>query len=204
MNKICYIVGAAEIENLDITVSDGDLLIAADGGYLTLLKKGFMPDVIIGDFDSSPRPEVKNVEIIALKPEKDYTDIAEAIDIGKKRGYTEFVISGCLGGRRLSHTVANLALIAKLASEKLSATLIGDNVKIYAVSRGSLSLKKGCTYLSIFAFGGKAEVSLSGVKYPLSHYKLICDTPLGVSNEITAETAEIRVHSGTALVIEEF
>ena len=44
-------------------------------------------------------------------------------------------------------------------------------------------------------------VSESGVKYPLLKRELSDAFPLGVSNEISADQAEISVHSGLCAVI---
>ena len=49
--KRCYIVGAGEFFG-NISPSESDCFIAADGGLITLLSLGIMPDIIIGDFDS--------------------------------------------------------------------------------------------------------------------------------------------------------
>ena len=50
--SICYIVGAGECKKLDFTKKDGDIVIAADGGYKYLQRAGIKPDIVIGDFDS--------------------------------------------------------------------------------------------------------------------------------------------------------
>ena len=56
--------------------------------------------------------------------------------------------------------------------------------------------------VSVFPYNGKTcNVSYSGLQYPLNHDTLTCGGLLmGVSNSVTESTAEIRVHSGTALV----
>ena len=51
--KACYIVGAGSFEKLDSLPQEGDLVIAADGGYAYLKQLGIQPDVLLGDFDSS-------------------------------------------------------------------------------------------------------------------------------------------------------
>lgn len=203
-DKICYIIGAAKANRIDFSPEKEDLVIAADGGYLTAIRSGIKPNIIIGDFDSSPLPEnLRNMEIIKLKPEKDYTDTAEAIKVARQRGFDNFIIYGGLGGDRISHTVANLALISGLSRENIKATLIGEKTKIYAVTDNTVCTRNDCRYFSVFSFGGNALVSIEGAKYPLSRYELSPYVPLGVSNE-TASRAKITVHSGTLIVVEEF
>lgn len=203
--KICYIIGASENGCIDFVPSSQDLVIAADGGYLSAIKADIKPDIIIGDFDSSPLPESNSgVEIVRLKPEKDYTDTAEAINTARQKGCDSFVIYGGLGGQRLSHTIANLALIVGLSKEHIPAVLIGEKLKVRAITDSLLKVAAGCKYLSVFAFDGEASVSLQGVKYPLAQYRLMPAVPLGISNEITASEATITAHKGTVLILEEF
>lgn len=205
MTKTCYIVGASDAQKINIKRVEEDLVIAADGGYVSLCAKWIKPDIVIGDFDSAPVPkDLSNIELITLKPEKDFTDTAEAVRIGRERGYERFVIYGGLGGKRLSHTLANIALIADLERQGMSAILIGDDTTLRIVCNTEIVLEKGCRYLSVFAFSSPAVVSLSGVKYPLERYSLRPDEPLGVSNEITDSSAVITVHEGTLIVVEEF
>ena len=54
-HNTCYIIGAGEDFGLDFSPSDGDLIIAADGGLERLRAAGIKPDLIIGDFDSLGR-----------------------------------------------------------------------------------------------------------------------------------------------------
>ena len=49
--------------------------------------------------------------------------------------------------------------------------------------------------------GSTCNVSYDGLEYPLNHETLTCGgTLMGVSNRVNADLAEIRVHTGTALV----
>ena len=57
-------------------------------------------------------------------------------------------------------------------------------------------------YFSIFALTEKAEIGeLKGVKYPLENYEMTMGYPIGVSNEITADRAVLRINSGIVLII---
>lgn len=71
--KACYIVGAGSFEKLDSLPQEGDLVIAADGGYAYLKQLGIQPDVLLGDFDSLEYvPE--HDHILRHSPIKDDTD----------------------------------------------------------------------------------------------------------------------------------
>ena len=49
---VCWIVGAGSFDGFLGKPEQGDLLIAADGGYQYLKQLGIEPQVLMGDFDS--------------------------------------------------------------------------------------------------------------------------------------------------------
>lgn len=57
--------------------------------------------------------------------------------------------------------------------------------------------------VSLLPLTTQAEgVTLEGFKYPLKEYCMTSDNSLGVSNEITEETARITVKKGILIMIE--
>ncbi|MEG0269088.1 MAG: hypothetical protein RR821_02445, partial [Clostridia bacterium] len=58
--------------------------------------------------------------------------------------------------------------------------------------------------VSVFCHGNLASgVTLHGLLYPLTNATLVCDTPLGVSNQFLSNTepATIAVENGTVVVM---
>ena len=113
------IVGAGDYdpEKNPITKTEGSIICAADAGYLALRSVNIMPDILVGDFDSmdvSEMPDAAETEIITLPVVKDDTDMAYCIKEGFKRGYKQFKLYGALGGTRISHTMANIALLTMI------------------------------------------------------------------------------------------
>src|SRR5699024_9170857 len=49
---VCWVVGAGDFDAADFSPRPGDLVIAADGGYVHLTTLGVVPDILLGDFDS--------------------------------------------------------------------------------------------------------------------------------------------------------
>ena len=87
----CVIVGAAKIENSELLKKNifyDDFVIGADAGYKALTNLGITPDLIVGDFDSCDTPEF-DVEVIALNPIKDCTDMEFAV----KKAFPIFLFS---------------------------------------------------------------------------------------------------------------
>ena len=198
---ICYLVGAGDFVG-EISKNPNDIIIAADGGYDALIQHGYIPDLLIGDFDSIECDIPENIETLRFPKEKDETDMLLAYREGVKRGYKSFVILGATGGR-LDHTMANIALLAHFKKYGHEAKIIGQNQIILAIKNEStiISGTKG-EYFSIFAYGSDAMgVSVKGAKYSVSDTVLSCDFPLGVSNEFLDTECEISVMDGTLIIM---
>ena len=184
-----------------ITPGKDDLLICADGGCSAAAAYGLEPHLIIGDFDSlGSVPAGDNV--IRLPVHKDDTDTVVCLREGRSRGYREFIIAGGLGGR-FDHTMGNLGILAKYCEELPYLALIDGQNYVRMIYPGYYELEKNpFKYLGVISYGDFAEmVTLRGVKYPLEEHFLTHATSLGVSNEITADVAEISFTSGKLLII---
>ena len=200
--KTCYIVGAGDFP-FGFSPSKDDLVIAADGGYDSLLKAGVRCDLLVGDLDSIKKmPE--GVETVRHKVEKDETDMHLCYLEGKKRGYDFFRIFGGAGGRD-DHTFANYCLLSYIRNDGGRAELFSKYAKTYVIKNESVTLaaREGKT-VSVFALSDKAlGVSIEGLYYETSGATLLREFPLGVSNHFTERDAKIAVSDGTLLIMEE-
>jgi thiamine pyrophosphokinase len=198
--KRCYIVGAGSFYGSFIP-EEGDLVIAADGGYDILLSKNIRCDLLIGDLDSVKSKSFEG-EILRHPVEKDETDMHLAYLEGKRRGYGNFVIFGGTGGRP-DHTFANYSLLSYIKNNGDDATLMDDGYATRLIKNEATRVQgePGKT-LSVFAYGGVASgVTLRGLYYPLENGELTPSFALGVSNKFTGDEAEISVESGELLLI---
>ena len=199
MEQICCIIGAMEPGRL--VLPDGALVIAADGGLEHLERRGIVPDLIVGDFDSLGwAPEGSNV--IRHPVEKDDTDMMLAVKTGLARGCRRFLLYGGLGGR-LDHAYANLQTLAYLADHGSQGWLLGGGMAVTAIRDGRLDFAPGRHgTVSVFCPGGEARgVDLDGLYYPLKDAVLTGSFPLGVSNQFTGGAASVAVREGTLLVM---
>lgn len=196
----CVIFCAGEFSSLEEGLSEGDHVIAADGGARHLQALGIPADTVLGDFDSLgyvPR----GAKVFPV--EKDDTDSMLAIRHGLALGYREFVLYGSLDGPRLEHTVANFQALRFLCDRGAGGTLVGLRQKATAVKNGSLVFPAGMRgYVSVFCMGPDAEgVSLRGLKYEMENGNLSGSFPLGCSNQFTGRAASVTVEKGCLLVI---
>ena len=154
--------------------------------------------MIVGDFDSlGYRPKGENV--VVLPVQKDVTDVGAAIDLAEKRGYDEYRLYCCYGGR-ISHTIANLQNLLPLAKRGKRVFLYDQKEVLTIFGDGALTFSGAKGVFSLFAVGACSGVSVSGATYPLSDAELTEDFPLGVSNEFVGEKTVVSVKKGTALL----
>lgn len=199
MKKALIITGGyLNIESVSVSPKDFDMILAADSGYLNAQKLNILPDIILGDFDSTAVPKT-DAEILKVPAEKDETDTMLACTVAIERGATELLILGGTGGRA-DHFLSNLFLLESLCDKGISVSLSdGENaLRILRSETATVPNKNG--YFSIFALDTCA-VTISGCKYPLNNFTLTRTNPFAVSNEVFGEAATVTV-DGKAILCE--
>lgn len=178
-------------------------VICADGGYDTALKLGVVPDLVVGDFDSAQKRPPASLRTLVLPVEKDVTDTMFAALKGLAKGLRDFVLLGCLGGPRFDHSLASIETLLYLRDHGAWGFLADERTKVFLLREEKLRITKlkGAT-VSVFPYGcPTCTVSYTGLQYPLTRGSLtVGGLLMGVSNSIVSDDAEIKVHSGTALV----
>ena len=179
-------------------------LAAVDGGLSACEEAGYVPDLILGDFDTIPPERVLRyeervgTEIVRHNPVKDASDLELAADEVFSRGFRKGILIGALGGRA-DHSLANLRLLRAMARKGLELTILDPENRIRffpAVPEEERVLnfiRTDKRYFSFFVWGGAAKVTLDGFKYPLKDALITDDSPpsFTISNEIAS--AEGRV-----------
>lgn len=206
-NTRCVVVGGAEIQNYDRVrayLRPEDWLIYCDSGLRHLDGIGAAPDLIVGDFDSWENPHARS-ETIVLPVVKDDTDTAFAVKEALRRGYSDFLLVGVIGGR-LDHCLANLQLLYLLDGLGKTALALDDRSEIEVVSRAPAFVAPRFPFFSLLNLTGEARgVCIEGAKYCLTDASVPCDDPYAVSNEpLPGQTAKITVGSGRLLLIRDF
>ena len=202
--KRCVVIGAVELdfpaENL---IRDTDFVICADKGWLNAKKHGIKPDMIVGDFDSSPYPENTDADITVLPVVKDDTDTFHIAKYVVENGFTDVLLLGLIGGKRIEHTIANIQTLVFFARNRINATAMDRYSSLMVIKDGSITVPDmPDKFFSLFSMGEKAEgVSIKGAKYPLSDYTLTNSFPIGISNEFIGENVDITVKNGSILLI---
>jgi thiamine pyrophosphokinase len=198
--------------------SDGlELVVAADGGARHAATLGLRIDTWVGDGDSVDAEQLAALEgagaaIHRVATDKDETDTELALGLALDAGATRIAILGGLGGWRLDHGVANVALLLSERLAGIDAVLYdpcGARVSLLAAPDDAgqpvdrrLTGRDG-DLVSLLPIGEAAHgVTTTNLRYPLAGEDLELGRTRGVSNVRTAPEARVRLESGRLLVIE--
>ena len=204
----CVILSACPVSaELKHLLRPDDFIIACDAGYRNCAPLGCKPNVVVGDFDTAPCPEQDDDDIVILPHVKDDTDTEYAAKLATEKGFTEVLMLGALGGKRLEHTLANLATGLGLEQRGVRATIQDERSRITFVLPGETRRypKEEFFYFSAFPMEGVAEgVCEKGSFYELEDAVLTAGYPLGVSNEYAegSDCITISTRKGALVVVE--
>jgi thiamine pyrophosphokinase len=201
-----HAIGHAMADRVDI------LVIGADGGARRAEAFGRLPDLIVGDADSLSPEDVARyrglgVRVVVHPAQKDESDLELCIAAAIERGAVELRICGALGGARIEHGLANVALLA-------SPTLDGRDVAV--LHRASVIRRIGTAdgpgaadvhgsprdYVSLLPLDPAVHgVTTHGLRYRLRNEALTIGPTRGLSNELTGAVGRITTERGRLVVI---
>jgi thiamine pyrophosphokinase len=183
-----------------------DLIIAADSGARHLKGSGYLPHVIVGDMDSIDPDTLaffqKNKVPIQSHPRrKTQTDLELCLTYATEQGAKKITILGATG-TRMDHSLANILLLLPLAKAGIPARIMDSNNEIQMVTdRLEMTGTPGDLVSLIPVTPTVRGVTLQGLSYPLEDHTLEMGTTLGISNYFSESWAQIKIRSGTLLVI---
>ena len=157
---------------------NADVLVCCDSRYNVqrLERMGLVPDVIVGDMDSTPDTvEKKYADRLVHIPEQDDNDLAKAFIVlrGRWPEATDIHILGAGGGSE-AHTVGNLGWLMEWERAGLSAVgvhveMVSDYTTAFAISDSS-ELHIGCgRKVSFFTTDPTLNIKSKGLQWPLDN-----------------------------------
>ncbi|REJ36223.1 MAG: thiamine diphosphokinase [Bacillota bacterium] len=205
----------AYAERLRGLLEGGDLLrVAADGGIRLWQRLGYVPHVLLGDFDSlSPEEvggwEAAGVEVLRYPVAKDKSDLELALDYAAARGAASILLAAVTGSR-LDHSLANLFLAARFAAPDVEVTVLTPGGAVYPVVGGAqgpgarrLPARPGDVVALLPVAGPVKGVTTHNLRYALRDADLAWGSTLPISNEPLAGIIGVEVREGRLLVIVE-
>lgn len=201
-NKTCLIISGGDFSPFPSELPSFDYIIACDRGYEYARRLGLVPDVIIGDFDSSSQPGTE-IPVYVHPVMKDDTDTMLAVRHALEKGFKEIFICCALGGR-LDHAFANIQSLAFAAEAGAVAHIISEDTLITVFSGGCMTFprREGRSF-SCFALSDIcAGVSIRGAKFECGGLNIANRFPIGVSNVWEEDEISVSCESGILMVIE--
>lgn len=188
-------------------VADAAAIIAADGGMRHLQSLGIRPNLIIGDLDSLPSDALPEpidgmVNVLRYPEAKDETDLELALlYVSEHYPGMQVLVFGGVGGR-LDQTLANLMLAAHPRLANTSVRFVEKRESAWLIREQTTITGGKGDRVSLLPIGGPAHVAATtGLRWPLRDEVLAFGPARGISNEMTAEIATVRLHSGLLLCI---
>ena len=181
----------------------GTRVIAADRGMKHARALGVMPELWVGDFDSSGSElllDYAHVPRQTHPTDKDATDGEIAVAAALKLGAKEFILIGGLGGQS-DHATAHLGLALHLAKSGHRCFISNGSEEAYPLIAGAYEFDFGPqSRLSIVPWSDITGLDLSGVKWPLRDKALTLGSSFTMSN-IALGPVKLSLTSGIAIVI---
>jgi thiamine pyrophosphokinase len=193
-----------------------ELVVAADGGLRLAIELRLPVDLWVGDGDSLgaaglEKLRASGVPLVVAWQDKDESDTELAVLAAVERGATDITILGALGGRRIDHALANVALLAHPGLADAQARLLDEHVRITLLrapgpdgwpARIVLTGRQG-GLVSLLPFGGRVEgIVTEGLRYPLKDEALDAGPARGLSNVRLGDRASVSVRAGNLLIVE--
>lgn len=201
--KKCVVISGAPEEDVSY-YSDylhNRFIICADSGYRKCERLSAKPDLIIGDFDSSEKPDT-DCEIISLQVRKDDTDTFHCIKEAVNRGYNDIVILGGIGSR-MDHTYANILSVNYCYEHGVKCSLINKHNKISIISGRKVLYRDEYEYFSLYALFEACEgVSIKNAQYDLDNIVLSPAEQFTQSNGFKDSTCEVNIEKGKILLFQ--
>jgi len=145
--------------------------------------------------------EKAGVSVELFPRDKNETDLELAIDRAIEFEPQQIVIVAALGGR-LDQTIGNLALLTDLQLATFDVRL-DDGIDEMFICRNQVQIHgRSGDIVSLIPWGNPVRgVQTEGLRWALKSETLYPEKTRGISNELLIETADIKIASGTLLVI---
>ena len=169
-----------------------DVIVGVDGGTDAALSRNLGVTMATGDFDSITDTEVERIAL----PDQNSSDLEKTLQYASENGAEVVKIVGVEGGE-IDHQLAAFAALVEAPSELEISMHMSEHVVMRCLDDLELVLDDG-TKLSLFAFTACANVSISGVEFPLDGEPLAFSTR-GLHN--VALGGPIHIESDGALVV---
>jgi thiamine pyrophosphokinase len=183
-------------------IPGADLVMAADSGYDAAVSLGYAVDVLVGDLDSIVTRQVPGHVIIERHPEdKDQTDLDLALELAMRDEPSRVVVVGGTGGR-LDHELATASLICDERWSEVEMDWVSSRGRAHVIRRRRIVQGDVGATVTLLAVGAPVTgLTTRGLRWELAEATLEPGSTWGVSNEMKTPIADIKLRSGSLLVV---
>lgn len=179
-------------------------VIAADGGMVHAAALGVVPELWLGDFDSSEEALVAQYTDVPRQSHpvaKNATDGELAVNEAIRLGATDLVLVGGFGGQA-DHAFAHLMLLLQLKARGIQVMASSGHEEAWPLLDDSVEVDvPPATRLSILPVSDLERITIEGVRWPLADRDVVLGSTLTLSNEVETPPARVSVVAGKAIVL---
>ena len=201
---------ASEISLEEVEKHREEVWIGADFGATFLLNHGIIPQIAIGDFDSTFPVTMKKLkdavaEIRRFPPEKDYTDTQLAVKVALTEFQADQInLFGATGGR-LDQLLSNLLFPLMTEFQAVIPKLVifdrQNEMRYYLPGDYEIQKRPGMKYLAFVNLTAVTGLTLPDEKYRLQNFD--AEIPISwSSNEFNGSVNHFSFKSGVIAVIQ--
>lgn len=178
--------------------------IAADGGMRHAAALGVVPELWVGDFDSTPTDLAGAFAAVPRQPypaAKASTDGEIAVSEAIARGAKRLILAGALAGERSDHAIQHLLYAVSLAEQGYDVLLTSGGEEAVPLIAGKIELDLPPD--SLFSVPGFSELrglTIENARYPLADFHLPFGSSRTISNVANGKV-RFSLLSGRAIVL---
>jgi thiamine pyrophosphokinase len=173
-------------------------IICCDGSANTLVQAGYTPYAIVGDMDSLGSDLLDRfADRIFADFSQDTNDLTKAVTWCTGKGYRDLVILGGTG-KREDHTVGNISLLAEYVKNADVKMVTDTGIFLPFINSSYVKSFPG-QQISLFSIDPNTEITSSGLKYQLTHYK-IRNWWVATLNEALGDNFHLEISGGPVIV----
>jgi len=176
-------------------------ILACDGATNTLVKKGYIPNIIIGDLDSlSDENKIKYNNRIILKDNQSDNDLRKAINYSIKNNINTISVLGA-SGKREDHMIGNI--FSLLDYKDINIKIYTDTGIFSCIHKDqNIESFKG-QQISIFTLDATIKITSNNLKYNFNKNN-VSNIYIGTLNESLSDFFELEISHGSLLIFQTY
>ncbi len=178
----------------------GAKILAADGAGIKLLKKGIMPDYVIGDLDSFyEKPifeKIDKAKIIRIS-DQETNDFEKNLLFAQQKGYKKILILGFHGGE-LEHSLNNWSVLIRYS--KIMDLCIFDRFRYGIPVRESISIDTKINEIISIIPQTNTKIKTKNLEWHLNNEVLEFGKREGARNRAIKDEVDIELLEGEYLL----